>query len=298
MTERDRRDYIGGSDIPALVLGHHYSVTPYTAWLVKTRQVEPPVVSGPDISRGVALQSTALDLAQDLPDTQYGDEVWVEGPEPWAAGHVDRLGVGWVAEAKCPRAHNYRRLRQEPAAAHLLQLQYYLWLTGSERGYLVYFCADSWETTTIEVLASAEVQDIIVARCQAFWGHVQDRTPTDLPPLLELEQRLRGRNLQRAVTASPEMSALAFRARRLDQEIKEREGALSQVREEIIRIWPEDARSVSVLYVGSLAWVAGSTRTTVDTRALRASHPELVAEHMRETVSKPSIRMTWEKNDE
>lgn len=298
MTERDRRDYIGGADVPALVMGEHYGSTPYTKWLVKTRRVDPPIVAGPDIDRGVALQQTALDMAMqagDLPDTVYGDEVWVDGPEEWAAGHVDRLGVGWLGEAKCPRSHNYRRILADgPDMAHLLQIQYYLWITGCERGYLVYFCADSWEQTTHEIEASETVHEMIAEQCHAFWRCVQSDEAPDLPVLLDLGRALRCAHPKSAATADGDLLAIMERARDIEIEIEDRKRLSAELRDEMARLWPGTVRAVVAPGVGRLTYVSATTRRTIDASRLRAEYPEIAESMTVERDTAPSMRARWE----
>ena len=249
----DRSKYIGGSDIPALLIGEHYGRTPYSIWLEKTGQVEPQEIVGPDISRGVALQNTALDLANigGVEGEEILNEVEVSMPQPWARGHIDRSSwfdatttPHWIAEAKCPRSYTYAKVQANgPFRAHVLQLQYYLWLSAASRGYLVYFCADSLEVQSFVIMPSRAIHEAIIERCESFWQHVQDGTPPELPPMLELQARLSAETKKRE-QASPELALLMERARQLDDEIKRREQLRKEVMHEIARLWPDNVSSV------------------------------------------------------
>ena len=293
MTEIDRNSYIGGSDVGPLLLGEVHGDTPYTVWQHKTGRVTRPNLDGlPDIERGKRLQADALDaILSQCPDTDYADEVLVSADECFpASGHVDRLGAGWLVEAKCPRASRFFRVREHgPDHAHVLQVQYYLMLTGITRGWLTYFCADAWESETFEVVASERVHEIIRQRCADFWVCVQADEPPEMDAAIELPEVRTG-----VTDATAVQSALARRWRELEDEITERTGIIAGIKDELMRGWDPGASKI-IHALGSLTYQCAATRQAFDTARFRRENPDIYEQYIRKSETRAHLRPYWRK---
>jgi putative phage-type endonuclease len=184
-----RRQGIGGSDAPLIVLGELYGRTVLDLYNEKRGNTEPVDLSdNPDVQRGNALEPIAIDIFR----AATGLHV-IPGGEPrdgFMRGNLD--GRTWeeydidkepdaILEIKCPRSFTLSRIRDDGVPAHhQIQCQHYMMVTGLPLAYLCYFDVNAWTVEIYELPRNDRLIDQILIREKAFWKHVQEGEPPEL----------------------------------------------------------------------------------------------------------------------
>ena len=183
----DRTTYLGGSDIPSL-LGMGFK-TAREVWEIKTGRREPDPVNA-NMERGTALEPVAADKYQEEFNVELLEAPELVHPEyPFLRGHPDRyMGPGPgdpLLEIKCPTAREFHnRVAHGPRLSQLVQVYWYLGLSGRPAADVWYFCSDLWDGQRFPVQADGTVYEALLDRALLFWSHVQE----DIPPT-ELEEQ-------------------------------------------------------------------------------------------------------------
>ena len=237
-TAEERRKYIGGSDIAA-VMGMSRWKTPLKLWLEKTGECEPV-----DLSKVEAVQlgSELEEFVAQKFSKETGKQVrkqskmYVHKDYPFMAAHVDRLitGTDEILECKTCGSHKKDEWEGEDIPQeYVLQVIWYLGITGKKKAYIaVLIGGQSFKYKMIEF--DKELFETMIDMAKDFWNCVQTKTPPALTPddnalLSEIfakpnEEIIENQDIEEKVTklqqVKDDISALETEQKMLEAEIK------------------------------------------------------------------------------
>lgn len=175
-----RKNYIGGSDLPAIIGLDEYK-TPVDVWLEKTGRSEPEEAGEPAFW-GTTLEDVIARVAADRNGwkIQRVNQPFQHPEYAFLRGNVDRriLNVSEVMECKNLNAFTGASLK-EPLDKHVVQVQTYLGLTGWERGHLIYLVGGN-RLVQFEIARDQELIDLLTAQAVTFWQYVER---DEMPPI-------------------------------------------------------------------------------------------------------------------
>ena len=177
-----RTDYIGGSDIAAIMGLSRYK-TPLKLWCEKTGKIEPPDLSNVEaVELGSELEQFVADMftkktgkaVRRAPKTYQSKE------HPYMVAHVDRLVTGTDELLECKTCSTFKKEEWEGEdipQEYILQVMWYLGITGRKIGHIaVLIGGQSFKYKQIEF--DSELFDQMVDAAKDFWVKVQN----DIPP--------------------------------------------------------------------------------------------------------------------
>ena len=180
---QERQCGIGGSDIGA-ILGVNKYKTPFEVYLEKTEPItevseqSESAYWGDQFEEVVAKEfekRTGRKVRRDRKHYKHKDY-------PYMVANIDRRVVGENSILECKTANQYlvnEWQEDEIPASYLLQVQHYLFVTGSEKGYIAVLIGGQkfiWK----EVSRDEELIQMIIEAEKDFWKMVQDKTPPAL----------------------------------------------------------------------------------------------------------------------
>lgn len=182
---KDRTKGIGGSDV------HHlFNLKPYGCsrllWYEKMGiEADFPFLGNNATERGNRLEDIAAEEYTKKTERRIQKSFKCYTYSDWGRGHIDRLilkdkrGSG-VLEIKVPGEHMFRKIKREGLPeSYILQLQYYLLLTGCNWGSYCIFWADGWELLSFDMERNIQLIDVIMAKAVSFWNSVKNQTTPD-----------------------------------------------------------------------------------------------------------------------
>lgn len=194
----DRRtDYLGGSDMAVIAGGARYPNTnPYTIWCDKTSDA-PPVEQDNDLFWfGHAVEPLLAAKFEELTGIQtracgmYESKLW-----PFLAANPDRLTAdGGILEEKTTSSftdNGKAYLAGIVPHAHRVQVVTYMLVTGRRIGHVIALV--DRKPVVLRVEWDQDLADTIVREGEAFWQHVEDRTPPPIDPYAATEGELAAR---------------------------------------------------------------------------------------------------------
>ena len=177
----DRKKYIGGSDIAAVMGLSRYS-TPLKLWAEKIGQIEPDDLSdkeyvqlGSELEDFIAkkfAKSTGMKVRQ-------APQRYVHKKYPFMACQVDRLIEGTDMLLECKNASAWREKEwrdEEIPLEYILQVSWQLMITGRSKGYIAVLIGGN-KFRFKEIQADQELFDKMSEVAIKFWQMVQDKTP-------------------------------------------------------------------------------------------------------------------------
>lgn len=185
-TAEERRKYIGGSDIAA-VMGMSRWKTPLKLWLEKTGECEPV-----DLSKVEAVQlgSELEEFVAQKFSKETGKQVrkqskmYVHKDYPFIAAHVDRLIMGTDEILECKTCGSHKKDEWEGEdipQEYVLQVIWYLGITGKKKAYIaVLIGGQAFKYKMIEF--DKELFETMIDMAKNFWNCVQTKTPPALTP--------------------------------------------------------------------------------------------------------------------
>lgn len=192
------------------------------------------------------------------------DRVVLENNVPVAALELKNLHEGRYSEYKAAG----------PSIGYLLQLQYQMAVAGYEYGYLAcLFGGQRWAAW--RVVASPSVQKEILRRVDEFWQYVETKTK---PPAI-----ITGRGVMKHDTETLDLE---------DPEWERKLVALDEIRLQKTKLEKEEKMlkqqikevlgNARVAEAGTMkATMSSSTRRSLDTARLKAEHPDLIEQFMK-----------------
>jgi putative phage-type endonuclease len=217
----------------------------------------------------VALPPEAI-MVGDKPQYRASlDRVIVERGVPVAALELKNLNDSRFAEYKVGG----------PSIGYLLQLQYQMAVAGYDYGYLAcLFGGQRWAAW--RVIASPSIQKEIFDRVDEFWGYVKSGVE---PPLVIGKRQVSSANPDGVL--SLDASKWEDRLKSLEQirlektQLDKKEKIL---KEEIKEVMGDSVSAEAGQMIASLSY---SCRKRLDTKTLKAEHPELVEKYIVESES-------------
>jgi putative phage-type endonuclease len=271
-----RKEGIGGSDAPVIVLGEYFGKTPRDLFLEKTGAIVPPDINNPDIRRGNRQEPIAAQVyAEKTGDLLRVDEHMLRHPKfPFMLAHIDReiLPSGDVLEIKCPRSMVYRKYQLEGIPEGIqIQGQHYLSVKGSGRVVFAIFAAELDDMLIVPVERDQELIDLIEAKESVFWDHVQ----AGEMPWSETEEKIElppiGGELVRVDTEAWRMAATAWlEVQTMEKEVQ---ALKTQTKQELIKHM--DGQPVVEGTGLRVYYKEQGGRRTFDKATFKAAHPEI-----------------------
>lgn len=281
-----RRAGIGGSDVAA-ILGLSPWNTPLDVYLEKLGEL-PPTEETPAMHWGSTLEPVILDefqrqtgqqVARNLPMTRHADH-------PHMIAHIDGMTAdGAIVEAKTARSdHDWG----EPGSADIpvyyqTQVAHYLAVTGARIAYVpVLIGASDFRIYQVD-RDDSFIADLIDAE-RSFWHeHVVARVPP-APVNAADALRLWARDNGQAVEAGAEIAEKIAALKALKAEAKDIEGRIGAI-DDAVRIAFGEAATLT--HGGAvLATYKAQTARRLDTKAIEAAHPAIVAQYKKESVQR------------
>ncbi len=180
----DRHNYIGGSDI-AVIMGESRYKTPFQLWCEKTQKLPIADLSNNEaVEMGSKLeQFVANEFSVRTGKTvRRAPKVYTHPVYSYMAAHIDRLVTGTDEILECKTANFFKKDEWENAEIpqeYILQVMWYLGITGRKRGYIaVLIGGQMFKTKTIEF--DEELFNLMVEKAKEFWEMVQNDTPPEL----------------------------------------------------------------------------------------------------------------------
>jgi putative phage-type endonuclease len=279
-----RQRGIGGSDAAA-VLGVSRWKTPLQVYLEKRGEVSVDDISGfAAVEWGNRLEPVIRQAYSD----RTGESVIVPGriiahpTHDWMIGNLDGLTQsGKVLEIKTARSsEGWGEPGTDEVPAHyLVQVQHYMAITGAELADVAVLFGGS-DLEIYSVPADPDLQSMMIDQEAAFWQSVQDGVPPQPRTMSDVRARW-STSASRSVVASIEVAgditALA--------DIRVQQAKLDTIADEIqTRICAAmgEADTLTNLAGKPMAtWKTAKASDRLDTAALKAAHPDLIATYMR-----------------
>jgi putative phage-type endonuclease len=292
-TAEERKSFLGGSDI-GVIMGANPYKSPYELWLEKTGEIE-PMESNRFTRFGEAMEDHIKREAEERTGLKWR-KVRKRFRHPMLAflvGHVDGLNKESVLEVKCTKSMNRKDFGSDGAEfshwefgnvqmcppSHFWQMQTYMLLTGKDRCYYAVGLRDDAEVRVMLCLAQQTRQRELMEAASAFWELVQKR---EEPPFLcaaDLDYKYpKDNQLKREATA--EELQIIDRYKQL--------GGMYQESRDLVLELKSKMGETAVLLCQDKPLVTWKTqeRNTLDTKALKAAHPEICDEFMRKSETR------------
>lgn len=273
----ERRSGIGGSDAAA-VIGLSRWKTPLDVYLEK-RGEAPERETSPAMFWGTTLEPVIRDVYAE----QTGRVVRVptvvlrHSAYPWMLGTIDGVTDDKrLVEIKTTRSADGwgdPGTDQIPEA-YLVQVQHYLTVTALSVADVAVLIGGS-DFRVYEVPADPELQEMLTEQEAAFWRRVVEGIPPDPVTLADARRRFPC-SLAREVVASGVVKIAVSRLRVVREQIKSLESEADALQADVCKAMADadtltDGRSVLA------TWKSGKPTARLDTTALKAAHPEIVA---------------------
>lgn len=198
-----RRNGIGGSDTPVIVLGEKHPFTkPIELWMEKKGLIDPRPPT-PAMMRGTLLEGIAAEIYMQRTGrkTRRVNRQLRHKEHEWMFGNIDREivsghtndGAG-VLEIKCPGLRTFSKCKREGLPDYYqLQLQHYLAVMDRKWGALAVFSAELWEMVYFDIERDDAIIEFIIEKDSLFWKSLAEDTPpteeacTPLPELPSIQ---------------------------------------------------------------------------------------------------------------
>jgi len=184
----ERKSGIGGSDVHHLFSEKPYGCSRKLFYEKTGQEADHPVTDTGVMERGNVLEPVTADFY--VKETGHKivrrNEALVHKDYPWARANVDRLihndprGVG-VLECKTAGREMFFKIKKEGLpSSYILQLQWYLFVTGYKWGAFAVLWADGWQFLHFEVERDGEMIKHLLDAGQSFWRNKDNRMPPRL----------------------------------------------------------------------------------------------------------------------
>lgn len=289
-TAEERRQYIGASDIAA-IMGLDSYKTPLDLYNQKRGLVE-SFTGNNHTERGTKLEAVAAAEYSELTgiNLRRKTEAFVHPDYPFIVGHIDRIvtGTDRIAEIKCPSVAAFRKLTREGLPKNwIIQAQVYLGLSGRKNLTWIIFCADLWEIASFDIEFDAVIYAAAIDAAAKFWF---ENVQAEVPPVADKEEseaiELAKIGGELTVRDDPAFAEAVNRWR----EAIELEKEVSELKETARIALLESFENEHGRYYGNGATVHYTEtkgRVTFDKKLLAATHPELDLSKFEKT-GKPS----------
>lgn len=182
-TAEERKKYIGGSDIAAIMSQSRWK-TPYRLWCEKTGKIEVPDLSNnPAVEMGTRLEQFVAELFAEKTGKQVRrqSKMYQHPDYPFMVAHVDRLitGSDELLECKTCSAYKLEEWENKIPKEYVLQVIWYLGITGRKKGWIACLIGgQKFDYKSIDF--DEELFGLMVDKAKTFWKQVQN----DVPPVI------------------------------------------------------------------------------------------------------------------
>lgn len=300
--ETDRRRFIGGSDVAA-VLGISPWTTPLQLWERKTRPALEGEAPKRVFTRGHRWESVVAEmLVERLEANGHKVEIvnnnqrYVDPAHPYLAAEIDfelRLdGEQEITNVELKTVHPFKAKEwgtedtDESPVWYTAQAMHGLGVTGRKRCLVApLFGAD--EIRTYPILRDDETIEAMRARCAAFWQLVETGVRPDPTTLADLDRLYRGDAAEPSLIADEELTRTALRLRAIHAEIKARELEAAALEFDVKRamkdatelVIPNDDKKVAIVW-------KSRDYTWFDQSALKEADAKLHRQYQRKTSTR------------
>ncbi len=298
---RDRTQYLGGSDIGA-ILGFSKYRTALDIWLEKTGRVVNTVDNLPVRFGSFAESFVASEYASQTGYVLVHSEQGVVHPQyPFMVGHIDRFvfesdedvnGEPFHADGSCAATHLLECKTASPfnqsdwgelgtdevPMSYLVQCLWYLAITNLDRCDVAVLFGNH-DFRIYEVYRDKELEDLIIAKAVAFWDeYVQKDTPPPAQSEADYQQLFKKEVTGKAVEADTIVCELTSKLQLLNSEIKSKEMEISQIKQTIMARMGE---AELLTYQGQVlaTWKSPKQSYRLDSKRLELDHPELIPQY-------------------
>lgn len=180
---KERQKGIGGSDVGA-ILGVNKWKTPFQVYLEKTEEITEVGEQSEAAYWGTELEDmVAREFAKRTGKKVRRDTKHFRSKDyPFMVANIDRRVVGENAILECKTVNQYGAKEwdgDEIPPSYLLQVQHYLYVTESDKGYIAALIGGQrfvWK----EIERDEELIEIIINSEKYFWSLVENKTPPAL----------------------------------------------------------------------------------------------------------------------
>ena len=278
-TAEERRQYIGGSDIAA-IMGQSRWKTIYRLWAEKTGKIEVPDLSNNEaVEMGTRLEQFVAEVFSEKTGkaVRKQSKMYVHKDYPYMVAHVDRLITGSeeLLECKTCSAFKLEEWENKIPKEYVLQVIWYLGITGRKRGWIA--CLIGGQKFDYKVIEfDEELFNLMVEKAVKFWDMVQKQIPPVILPedgdtLAEVysehtDDMIESQELNDRVAYVQE---LKMHRDSINNEIKEIETELKATIADKVGLLTDKYK---------VTWKT-QTRTTPDLEKLREEQPELMSKY-------------------
>jgi putative phage-type endonuclease len=289
-SSRKRSSFMGASDIAA-ALGISPYTTPVELYLRKRDGFE--IDDKPVLRRGRRLEPYVRDIYAEESGRVVMPPRFVVGTEPWICANLDGESgpsmptVDRVLEIKSANEFTRRDWGEAGSDAvpvfYTAQCQWQMMITGHKLADLAALIGlDDFRIFTIE--ADVDIQAMLLVKAREFWQRVQDGIPPEPQTTADVARLFPKHELGAVVEANDVDLSLITELKHLREQISAGEEREEMVKRELMRrIGPAEAMTMDG--VPLITWKA-QERKTVDVKALRAAHPEVVEQFERVSNTK------------
>ena len=283
----NRTSFIGGSDAGA-ILGLNPHESAYTLWCKKVGLISEEVEDNDAMRTGRDLEGYVADrfVEKTGKKVRRDHHRYYLKEYPYMVGHIDRWVIGENAGLECKTANSYQN--KEYAAGrypdhYYAQCQHYMAVTGAEKWYLAVLCFP--HIYTFEIQRDEAEIDALIRYEAEFWQKVQDQVPPEVDGSESTKETItklypKGNNQAIQIyyknSLAPYFDAKA--------QIKELEAITASFENDLKTAMGEAERGI----LGNDIVVSWTTvkSSRLDTKKLKAEHPDLYKEYTRETESR------------
>lgn len=282
----DRRTFLGGSDAP-VVLGVSPWKTAYQLWLEKTGQAEAPDISEVERVRfGILLEDIVARefMARTGMRVRRVNQRQVSKEFPWLVAQIDRRIVGGgILECKTADASRKEDWEEEIPDHYMTQVQHQLLVTGERFAYIaVLFGGNTFQYFRIDRNEEL-IQNLKIVLCD-FWNKVQTLTPPEPSSTKEARQIWR-KPQGEIVIGGNEEKVLVKTLLAVKEEIKKLEEKQDELELVLQMKIQELGDTLTIGGIPVVSWKVQS-KTTLDTKALEASYPDIASKFKRTSESR------------
>lgn len=169
----ERKNTLGGSEIAA-ALGLSRYMTPLELWAIKTGLIEPADVSDKlQVRLGNKLEQIVAELFEEETgeNLERVDKAYVHPKYPFLVGHIDRKICGKKAIVEIKTTDPFRIkefVGNEIPQEYLIQIVYYMALTGVEIGYVACLFGNS-DFVIKQIVKDKDLENDIIKKAVTFW---------------------------------------------------------------------------------------------------------------------------------
>ncbi len=290
---KNRRTFLGGSEL-ASAFGKSKFQTPLQLWMIKTGRMEPQG-STPITEMGHILEPVIAEkftLSTGLKVRNISDAYECEG-FPFLKGNIDRQIVSsglhkgpGVLEIKSTSSQMLKNEENSHSLSWEFQLQWYLFLTGYEYGYLAIMERDSGIFhEPILINRNQELIDDLFVKAVEWWTKhiINDIRPEPIngEDCLILYPDSEDGTTKEVTPAQYELYSELLEIRDRKEQIEKSEEYLKTLLKEVL------GESEQLVCAGKplIKWKSTS-QNRLDTTAIRKAHPELCKSFIKQTSTR------------